>query len=207
MADQKNSMDHLTKPVRLLSGFLAASTGSVSVAANWPYLLGTTGEDQGVAWVAAGCGMAALAVGVWLWVGPRSRGKALVLTRRRWRYGFAAVMTTMCAGLLVAGLNTAQPSLTTGVPALLALNPLLQLFVPQGSEKDETVPFSEAQRRTWWRGIASLLTVGVVAIGSAITLALAGSALAASFLVLFGAIFLVLAAMMRQRLAQHQGQS
>lgn len=206
MATQ-NTMDDLRKPIRLLSGFLAAGTGWVSVAANWPYLLGTTGEDQWIAWVAAGCGTAAIAVGVWLWIGPRSRGKALVLTRRHWRYGFAAVMTTVCAGLLVAGLNASQPSLTTGVPALLVLNPLLQLFVPEGSEKDAIVPFSEAQRRTWWRGIASLLTIGVVAIDSAITLALGGSALAASLLLLFGALFLVLAAMMRQRLAQRQRES
>ncbi|TDL43040.1 hypothetical protein [Kocuria rosea] len=203
MASQ-NTMNHLTKRMRLLGGFLAVSMGLVSVAANWPYLLGTAGEDQGIAWVAAGCGTAAIAAGVWLWLGPRSQGKALVLTRRQWRYGFTAVMITMCAALLVAALSATQPSLMTGVPSLLVISFLLQLFVPEGSEKDETVPFSEAQRRTWWRGIISLLTIGVVASGSAIALALAGNALAASFLVLFGVLFLVLAAMMRRRLAQRQ---
>lgn len=206
MASQ-DTMDHLRKPVRLLSGSLAVSMGLVSVAANWPYLLGTTGEERWVAWVAAGCGVAAIVVGVWLWIGPRSRGKALVLTHRQWRYGFAAVMVTVCAGLLVAGLNVSQPSLTTGTPSLLLISFLVQLFVPEDSERHETVPFSEAQRRTWWRNIISLLAIGVVAIGSAIALALAGNALTATFLALFGVLFLILAVMMRQQLAQRQGKS
>ncbi|MGQ1840142.1 hypothetical protein ACT4S2_17020 [Kocuria turfanensis] len=106
----------------------------------------------------------------------------------------------------MTGLNASQPSLSTGGPSLLVIS-FLQLFVPEGSEKEEAVPFSQAQRRTWWRGIACLSTVGVVAIGSAIALALAGNALAASFLVLFGALVVVLAAMMRRRLAQRQGDS
>ncbi|WP_157093446.1 hypothetical protein [Kocuria turfanensis] len=116
----------------------------------------------------------------------------------------SAVRTTEWgAGLLVAGLNASQPSLSTGGPSLLGISFLLQLFVPEGSEKEEAVPFSQAQRRTWWRGIACLSTVGVVAIGSAIALGLAGNALAASFLVLFGALVV----MMRRRLAQRQGDS
>lgn len=142
---RQNTIDHLRKPVRLLSGFLAAGMGLVSVAANWPYLLGATGADQGIAWVAAGCGMAAISAGVWLWIGPRSRGKALVLTRRQRRYGFTAVTIMMRAALLVAALSGTRPSLMTGVPSLLVISFLLQLFVAEGSEKDEAVPFSEAQ--------------------------------------------------------------
>lgn len=200
----ENPTAHLTKWVRLLSGILAVGMGLVSVAANWPYLHGTTGEDRWIAWAAAGCGAAAIAAGVWLWSVPRSHGKALVLTRRQWRYGFAAVMVTVCAALLVAALNAPQPHIMTGGSSLLVINFLLQLFVAEGSEKEEAVPFSEAQRRTWRRGIVSLMTISVVAIGSAIALAVAGSTLAALFLALFGVLFLILAVRMRRQLARRQ---
>jgi hypothetical protein len=178
--------------------------GLVSVAANWPYLLGTTGEERWVAWIAAGCGAGAIAVGAWLLIGPRRRGSPMVLTRRQWRYGFAAVMATVCAALLVAALSAPQPQVMTGGSSLLVLNFLLQLFVAEGSEKDEAVAFSEAQRRTWWRGIASLFATGIVAIGAAVALAVAGNALASAFLMLFGMLFLVLTATMRRQLARRQ---
>ena len=200
----ENPTAHLTTWVRLLCGLIAVGMGLVSVVANWPYLLGTTGEDRWIAWAAAGCGAAAIAAGGWLWSGLCSRGKALVLTRRQWRYGFATVMVTGCAALLVAALSAPQPQIMTGGASLLVINFLLQLFVAEDSEKDEVVPFSEAQRRTCRRGIVSLLTIGVVAVGTAIALVVAGNPLAASFLVLFGAIFLVLTVMMRRQLARRE---
>lgn len=200
----QDMVDRLEKPVRLLCGLLAVGMGLVSVAANRPYLLGTTGEDRWVAWIAAGCGAGAIAVGAWLLIGPRSRGRPMVLTRRQWRYGFAAVMVTVCAGLLVAALSAPQPQVMTGGSSLLVINFLLQLFVAEGSEKDEAVAFSKAQRRTWGRGIASLLATGIMAIGAAVALAVAGNALASTFLMLFGTILLVLTAIIRRQLARRQ---
>ena len=196
-----------TKQVQLLCGLLAIGMGLASIVANWPYLLGTTGDDRWVAWVAAACGTAAIAVGVWLLRGPRSRGKALVLTRRQWRYGFAAVMVPFCAALMVAALSLTQPQMMTGVPSLLVSTYLLQLFVVKGSEDDLVVAFSDAQRRTWRRGIACLITIGLLAIIGAIALAVAGNIIGAGFLIPFGVIFLLFAMMMRRQLIQRQGET
>ncbi|MFW3385327.1 UNVERIFIED_CONTAM: hypothetical protein RF648_04945 [Kocuria sp. CPCC 205274] len=194
-----------TKQVQLLCGLLAIGMGLASIVANWPYLLGTTGDERWVAWVAAACGAAATAVGVWLLRGPRSRGKALVLTRRPWRYGFAAVMVPFCAVLMVAALSLTQPQTMTGVPSLLVSTFLLQLFVVEGSEDDRVVAFSEAQYRTWRRGIACLMAIGLLAIAGAIALAVAGNLIGAGFLIPFGVIFLIFATMMRRQLIRRQG--
>lgn len=207
--NRRGIMDHTTgrrtKQVQLVCGLLAIGMGLASLVANWPYLLGTTGEERWAVWVAAGCGAAAIAVGVWLLRGPRRRGRALVLTRRQWRYGFAAVMVPFCAALMVAAFSLTQPQVMTGVPSLLVITFLLQLFVVEGSEEDPVVAFSEAQRRTWWRGIACLIAIGLLAIAGAIALAVAGYMIGAGFLVPFGAILLIFALMMRCQLIRRQG--
>ena len=196
-----------TKQIQLLCGLLAIGMGLVSVVANWPYLLGTTGEDRWVAWFAAASGAAAIGDGAWLLRGPRSHGKALVLTRRQWRYGFAAVMVSFCAALMVGALSLTQPQVMTGVPSLLVITFLLQLFVIEGSEEDHVVAFSDAQHRTWKRGIAGLMAIGLVAIAGAIALAVAGNLIGAGFLIPFGVIFLIFATMMRRQLIRRQRRS
>ncbi|MFF0990119.1 hypothetical protein [Kocuria nitroreducens] len=199
--------DRRTKQVQLLSGLLAIGMGLVSVVANWPYLLGATGQDRGVAWFAGGSGAAAIAVGAWVLRGPRSRGKDLVLTRRQWRYGFAALMVSFLAALMAAVLSLPQPQVLTGVQSLLMITVLLQLFVVQGSEEDHVVAFSEAQHRTWRRGIACLMAIGLLAIAGAIALAVAGNMIGADFLIPFGVIFLVFATMMRRQLIRRQDEA
>lgn len=196
-----------TKQVQLLCGLLAIGMGLVSVVANWPYLLGTTGEDRWVAWFAASSGAAAIAVGAWLLRGPRSHGKALVLTRRQWRYGFAAVMVAFLAVLMVGALSLTQPQVMTAVPSLLVITFLLQLFVVEGSEEDHVVAFSESQHRTWKRGIACLMAIGLLAIAGAIALAVAGNLIGAGFLIPFGVIFLIFAMMMRRQLIRRRDET
>ena len=196
-----------TKQVQLLCGLLAIGMGLVSVVANWPYLLGTTGEDRWVAWFAAASGAAAIAVGAWLLRGPRSHGKALVLTRRQWRYGFAALMVSLLAALMVWSLSLTQPQAITAVPALLVSTFLLQLFVVEGSEEDHVVAFSEAQHRTWKRGIAGLMTIGLLAIAGAIALAVAGNPIGAGLLLPFGVIFQIFAMMMRRHLIRRRDEA
>ncbi|MEX5295708.1 hypothetical protein QYM41_10540 [Kocuria sp. CPCC 205268] len=196
-----------TKQVQLLCGLLAIGMGLMSVVTNWPYLLGTTGEDRWVAWFAAVSGAAAIAVGAWLLRGPRSHGKTLVLTRRQWRYGFAAVMVAFLAVLMVGALSLPQPQVMTAVPSLLVITFLLQLFVVEGSEEDHVVAFSEAQHRTWKRGIAGLMTIGLLAIAGAIALAVAGNLIGAGFLIPFGVIFLIFAMMMRRQLIRRQDET
>ena len=196
-----------TKQVRLLCGLLAIGMGLVSVVANWPYLLGTTGEDRWVARFAAASGAAAIGVGAWLLRGPRSHGKALVLTRRQWRYGFAALMVSFLAALMVWSLSLTQPQAITAVPALLVSTFLLQLFVVEGSEEDHVVAFSDAQHRTWKRGIAGLMAIGLVAIAGAIALAVAGNLIGAGFLIPFGVIFLIFATMMRRQFLRRQDEA
>lgn len=196
-----------TKQVQLLCGLLAIGMGLVSVVANWPYLLGTTGEDRWVAWFAAGSGAATIAVGAWLLRGPRSHGKTLVLTRRQWRYGFVALMVSLLAALMVWALSFPQPQAITAVPSLLVITFLLQLFVVEGSEEDHVVAFSEAQHRTWKRGIAGLMAIGLLAIAGAIALAVAGNLMGAGFLIALGMIFLIFATMMRRQLIRRRDET
>lgn len=199
--------DRRTKQVQLLCGLLGIGMGLASVVANRPYLLGATGEDRWVAWFAAASGAAAIAVGAWLLRGPRSHGRALVLTRRQWRYGFTAVMVSFCAVLMVGALSLTQPQVMTGVPSLLVITFLLHLFVVEGSEEDHVVAFSEAQHRTWKRGIACLMAIGLLAIAGAIALAVVGNLIGAGFLIPFGVIFLIFATMMRRQLIRRQDEA
>ncbi|MEX5259971.1 hypothetical protein [Kocuria sp. CPCC 205263] len=189
-----------TKQVQLLCGLLAIGMGLVSVVANWPYLLGTTGEDRWVAWFAVGSG-------AWLLRGPRSYGKTLVLTRRQWRYGFVALMVSLLAALMVWALRFPQPQAITAVPSLLVITFLLQLFVVEGSEEDHVVAFSEAQHRTWKRGTAGLMAIGLLAIAGAIALAVAGNLMGAGFLIPLGMIFLIFATMMRRQLIRRRDET
>lgn len=196
-----------TGQVRALSGTWVIAAGMVPIVVNWPYLSGTTGEDRSMAWTAAGCGLAAALMGAWILLARRATGKPLVLTQLKWCYGATLVMTLLATGLLVAALSVPQPQILTGVPALLIASAMLQLFVPEGIEQDDVVPLSAAQRRTWRRGIAVLGAVGILAACGAVVSGLSGNHFWAGFLIPFGVMFLLFAAVMRRQFIRRQNEA
>ena len=120
-----------TLRARVICGVLALAMGAVPLAVNWPYLFGASGEDRISAWLSTAAGIITMGAGIYLLAGPRTRGRANVLTREGWRYWYAGGVLTVCLALLVGALFLDQPTSSTGVPALLVVGPLLQLFVSQ----------------------------------------------------------------------------
>ncbi|WIG18801.1 hypothetical protein [Kocuria rosea] len=196
-----------TRLVRALSGTLVIVAGVVPIVVNYPYLSSRVGDDRMIAWSAAVCGLAGVLMGLWILLARRAGGKPLVVTRRKWRYGTSIVTAVLGAGLLVAALTAPQPQVMTGVPALFIGSSMLQLFVPEGTEQDEAVPLSDAQRRTWRRGIAVLGAIGFLALCGAVALAVSGNLSAAGFLVPFGVMFLLFAVLMKRQFARRQNEA
>ena len=196
-----------TRLVRALSGTLVIVAGVVPIVVNYPYLSSRVGDDRMIAWSAAVCGLAGVLMGLWILLARRAGGKPLVVTRRKWRYGTSIVTAVLGAGLLVAALTAPQPQMVTGVPALFIGSSMLQLFVLEGTEQDEAVPLSDAQRRTWRRGIAVLGAIGFLALCGAVALAVSGNLSAAGFLVPFGVMFLLFAVLMKRQFARRQNEA
>jgi hypothetical protein len=192
---------------KTLGGALVIAAGIVPILVNYPYLSSSAGEDRTMAWVAAGCGAAGVLMGLWILLARRAAGKPLVVTQRKWRYGAALVMTLLCTGLLVAALNTPPPQVLTGVPALLIASTVLQLFVPEGSERDDVVVLSDAQRRTWRRAIALMAAFGFLALCGAVALALSGNVFGAGFLLPFAILLLVFAVLMKREFSRRRNEA
>lgn len=193
--------------IRALGGTLVIAAGVVPIIANYPYLSSSVGDDRMMAWAAVGFGLAGVLMGLWILLARRTAGKTLIVTQRRWRYGAALVMTLLCAVLLVAALSTPPPQILTGVPALMLASAVLQLFVPEGTEQDDVVPLSDAQRRTWRRAIALMGTIGFLALCGAVALAMSGSISWAGFLLPFAIVFLIFAILMKREVTRRQDEA
>ena len=128
----------------LLLGMLLVLMGTVSVAVNLPYLPDGDGWDAGVPWVSAGCGVAGLAGGIWCLVQYRRarQGSGLILQKGGY-YGFNLIMLGVCVALLLAGLTLSQPTISAGLPSMLAVNFTRGLFTARTSE---TPPRQDAGR-------------------------------------------------------------
>lgn len=124
------------------AAFLLIAMGTVSVAVNLPYLPDGGGWDPGVPWVAAGCGVLGIAGGIWClvqhWRTPEATG--LVLQEGGY-YGFNLIMLGVCVALLLAGLALSQPTISTGLPSMLAVNFARGLFT---ARTPETTPRQDA---------------------------------------------------------------
>lgn len=116
----------------LAAGLLLLAMGTTSVAVNLPYLPDGGGWDAGVPWVSAGCGAVGFACGIWCLVQFRrtSENTGLVL-RNGGGFKFGVIMLGVCLALLLAGLALSQPSVSTGLPSLIAFNFVRTLFVPR----------------------------------------------------------------------------
>jgi hypothetical protein len=193
--------------IKTLGGALVIAAGIVPVLVNYPYLSSGAGEDRTMAWAAVGCGAAGVLMGLWILLARRAAGKPLVATQRKWRYGAALVMTLLCTGLLIAALNTPQPQALTGVPALLIASAVLQLFVPGGTEQDDVVPLSDAQRRTWRRAITLMGAFGFLALCGAVAFALASNLFGAGFLLPLAILLLVFAVLMKREFSRRQSET
>ena len=106
--------------------------GTVSIAVNLPYLPDGAGRDPVAPWVSAGCGVAGYAGGIWCLVQYRraTQGTGLVL-RNGGGFRFGVIMLGVCIALLLAGLAVSQPSVSSGLPSLLAVNFARSLFIPR----------------------------------------------------------------------------
>ncbi|GEO97011.1 hypothetical protein KTU01_31340 [Kocuria turfanensis] len=193
--------------IKTLGGALVIAAGIVPILVNFPHVSSGAGEDRTMAWTALGCGAAGVLMGLWILLARRAAGKPLVVTQRQWRYGAALVMTLLCTGLLVAALNTPPPQVLTGVPALLVASTVLQLFVPEGSEQDNVVALSDAQRRTWRRAIALMAAFGFLALCGAVALALSGNVFGAGFVLPFALLLLVFAVLMKREFSRRQNRT
>lgn len=122
----------------LAASLVLLAMGTVSVAVNLPYLPDGGGWDAGVPWVAAGCGVVGFACGLWclaqFW--RTSEVTGLVL-RSGGGLTFGVIMLGVCIALLLAGLTVSQPSVSTGLPSLIAFNFIRSLFTPR---RDVTPP-------------------------------------------------------------------
>lgn len=116
----------------LTAGLLLLAMGSVSVAVNLRYLPDGGGWDAGVPWVSAGCGVAGFACGIWCLVQFRRTSEVTGLVLRNGGgFTFGVIMLGVCIALLLAGLSlSTQPSVSTGLPSLIAFNFVRSLFVP-----------------------------------------------------------------------------
>lgn len=118
----------------LLAGFLLVAMGSISVGLNVPYLTGAGVPDPAVPWIAAGGGAAGTTAGIWwlarCWKVRRDRTSALVLRPFDGRFKSAAIMLGVCVLLLLVSLFLSQPTVSTGLPPLLAITFVQLLFQP-----------------------------------------------------------------------------
>jgi hypothetical protein len=131
----------MTAPARssrralLLLGLLLLLMGTVSVAVNLPYLPDGGGYDAAVPWIAAGCGVFGIAGSIWCLVqyrrGPESTG---LLLRGGGSRMFSAIMLGVCVVLLLVGLALNQPTISTGLPSLLAFNFTRSLFTTESPQ-------------------------------------------------------------------------
>lgn len=123
----------------LAAGLLLLAMGTVSVAVNLPYLPDGGGWDAGVPWVSAGCGVAGFACGIWCLVQFwRSSVVTGLVLRSGGGFKFGVIMLGACISLLLAGLFlSTQPSVSTGLPSLIAFNFVRSLFTP----RSEATPF------------------------------------------------------------------
>lgn len=129
------SADARSRRALLILGPLLILMGTVSVAVNLPYLPDGDGWDAAVPWVAAGCGVFGIAGGVWCLVQYRRVPEAtgLVLLREGGYRTFNQIMLGVCVALLLAGLALDQPTISTGLPSLLAFNFTRSLFEPRSA--------------------------------------------------------------------------
>ena len=133
-----------TRRAMLSATVLLLVTGTVSVAVNLPYLPDGGGWDAGVPWVSAGCGVAGIAGGTWCLVQYRRamQGSGLILQKGGY-YGFNLIMLGVCVALLLGGLTLSQPTTSTGLPSMLAVNFARGLFT---ARTPETPPRQDAGR-------------------------------------------------------------
>lgn len=126
----------------LLLGLLLLLMGAVTVAVNLPYLPDGDGYDAAVPWIAAGCGVFGAAGGIWCLVqyrrGPEATG---LILRDGGSRMFSAIMLGVCVALLLAGLALDQPTISSGLPSLLAVNFTRNLF---STETPATPPRPDA---------------------------------------------------------------
>ena len=122
----------------LAAGLVLLAMGTVSVAVNLPYLPDGGGWDAGVPWVAAGCGVVGFACGLWcLAQSWRTSEVTGLVLRSGGGPMFGVIMLGVCIALLLAGLTVSQPSVSTGLPSLIAFNFIRSLFTPR---RDVTPP-------------------------------------------------------------------
>ena len=126
----EKTLEDRTLRARIICGAVAIAMGAVALGVNWPYLFGPGTGDPGAAWLSALGGVLGVAIGCWILAGPRSKGERLVLTTSRGRIAYGVAVFLVCLALLVGGLTLDQPTTSTGLPALLAGNAFLLLFVP-----------------------------------------------------------------------------
>ncbi|MGW9404497.1 hypothetical protein ACWGQ2_11095 [Arthrobacter sp. NPDC055585] len=126
----------------LLLGLLLLLMGAVTVVVNLPYLPDGDGYDAAVPWIAAGCGVSGVAGGIWCLVqyrrGPEATG---LILRDGGSRMFSAIMLGVCVALLLAGLALDHPTISTGLPSLLAVNFTRSLF---STETPATPPLPDA---------------------------------------------------------------
>ena len=124
--------DARSRRALLILGPLLVLMGSVTIAVNLPYLPDGGGRDLVVPWIAAGCGVFGIAGGIWCLVQYRrvSETSGLVLREGGYRT-FNQIMLGVCVALLLAGLALDQPTISTGLPSLLAFNFARSLFQPR----------------------------------------------------------------------------
>jgi len=124
--------DTRTRRAMLIAALLLLLMGTVSITVNLPYLPDGDGWDAGVPWVSAGCGVAGLAGSIWCLVQywRATQGTGLVL-RKGGGFRFGVIMLGVCIALLLAGLAVSQPSVSSGLPSLLAVNFARNLFIPR----------------------------------------------------------------------------
>lgn len=113
----------------LAAGLVLLAMGTVSVAVNLPYLPNGGGWDAGVPWVAAGCGVVGFACGLWcLAQSWRTSEVTGLVLRSGGGLMFGVMMLGVCIALLLAGLTVSQPSVSTGLPSLIAFNFIRGMF-------------------------------------------------------------------------------
>lgn len=124
----------------LAAGLLLLAMGTVSVAVNLPYLPDGGGRDAGVPWVAAGCGVAGFACGLWCLVqGRRTSEVTGLVLRKGGGLTFGVIMLGLCVALLLWGVFfSTQPSVSTGLPSLIAFNFVQTLFTPRRAPTAES---------------------------------------------------------------------
>lgn len=131
-----------------LAGLLLLVMGLVSISVTLPYLSGGSGWDAGVPWVATGCSIFGIAGGFWWLAQSRRsptnspRAKERVLRDRDGSFNFSvALLGVWVLMLVVAVLFLKQPTVSTGLPPLLALGLVNGLFVvPSGETTPSPMP-------------------------------------------------------------------